>query len=102
MIPVSPTSREVTPQRRVGRMAPEMSEQNTGRNAHLREEGSPSSRLPDLSRIRAYYDETWLDYRLLWLNAQNRAIHFGYWDEHTRSHAQSLLAMNRMLASRLG
>jgi cyclopropane fatty-acyl-phospholipid synthase-like methyltransferase len=58
--------------------------------------------LPDLSRIRAYYDETWLDYRMLWLNPRNHAIHFGYWDEHTRSHAQSLLAMNRMLASHLG
>lgn len=83
-------------------MAPEMSEQNTSREAHLREEGSPSSRLPDLSRIRVYYDETWLEYRLLWLNAQNHAMHFGYWDKHTHSHAQSLLAMNRVLANHLG
>jgi tocopherol O-methyltransferase len=83
-------------------MAHEMSEQNNSRNANLGEEHSTSSRLPDLSRIRAYYDETWLDYRMLWLNPQNHAIHFGYWDEHTRSHAQSLLAMNRMLASHLG
>lgn len=55
-------------------MVPEMSEQNTSRNSHRHEEGSLSSRLPDLSRIRAYYDETWLDYRILWLNQQNRAI----------------------------
>ncbi len=79
-----------------------MSEQDNSRNSHLGEQCSPSSRVPDLSRIRAYYDQTWLDYRLLWLNAQNRAIHFGYWEKHTRSHAQSLLAMNRVLASHLG
>jgi tocopherol O-methyltransferase len=83
-------------------MEPEMSELNATRDAPLREEGSLSSRLPDLSRIRAYYDETWLEYRLLWLNAQNHAMHFGYWDRHTHSHAQSLLNMNRVLASHLG
>jgi len=83
-------------------MTHEMNEQNNSRNSNLHEECSTSSRLPDLSRIRAYYDQTWLDYRMLWLNSQNRAIHFGYWDKHTRSHAQSLLAMNRVLASHLG
>lgn len=49
-------------------MAQEMSEQDDSRDSHLREEYSTSSRLPDLSRICAYYDETWLDYRLFWLN----------------------------------
>ncbi|HYB01120.1 MAG TPA: hypothetical protein VED37_12960, partial [Ktedonobacteraceae bacterium] len=75
-------------------MTHEMNEQNNSGNSNQHEECSTSSRLPDLSRIRAYYDETWFDYRMLWLNSQNRAIHFGYWDKHTRSHAQSLLAMN--------
>lgn len=64
--------------------------------------GQPERRLPDLARIRAYYDETWLDYRFLWLNPRNQAIHFGYWDAHTRSHADSLLAMNRVLAEAVG
>jgi cyclopropane fatty-acyl-phospholipid synthase-like methyltransferase len=58
--------------------------------------------LPDLAAIRAYYDETWLDYRFLWLNARNCAIHFGYWDADTRSHAESLTHMNRALAGRIG
>src|SRR6266704_4169796 len=88
--------------RSVEKMTNEMSEHNASRNSNLYEEDSTSSRLPDLSRIRAYYDETWMDYRMLWLNPQNRAIHFGYWDEHTRSHTQSLFAMNRVLASHLG
>jgi tocopherol O-methyltransferase len=83
-------------------MADEMSEQDNSGNADLCEERSTSSRLPDLTRIRAYYDQTWLDYRMLWLNPENRAIHFGYWEKHTRSHAQSLLAMNQALASHLG
>ena len=83
-------------------MAQQMSEQDDSRNSHLREECSTSSGLPDSSRICAYYDQTWLDYRMLWLNSQNRAIHFGYWEKHTRSHAQSLLAMNRVLANSLG
>lgn len=60
-----------------------------------------TSRLPDLARIRAYYDETWLDYRVLWLNSANRAIHFGYWDADTRTHGESLTTMNRVMAARL-
>ncbi len=79
-----------------------MREQNNSKDSIPCEKSSTSSRLPDLSRIRAYYDETWLDYRMLWLNPQNRAIHFGYWDENTRSHAESLLKMNQVLASHLG
>jgi len=53
-------------------------------------------------RIHAYYDETWGDYRWLWLSPRNYAIHFGYWDDDTRTHAQSLLNMNRALAERIG
>jgi cyclopropane fatty-acyl-phospholipid synthase-like methyltransferase len=56
----------------------------------------------DLDRIRAYYDETWLDYRFLWLNPRNYAIHFGYWDSDTTSHEAALLNMNRVLAERAG
>jgi cyclopropane fatty-acyl-phospholipid synthase-like methyltransferase len=64
-------------------------------------EATPSGQ-PDLGRIRDYYDQTWFDYRLLWLRPQNRAIHFGYWDVGTRGHSASLLNMNRALAGRIG
>src|ERR1700737_2498022 len=57
---------------------------------------------PDLAKIRAYYDETWLDYRLLWLNPTNYAIHFGYWDDATHSHAEALNRLNAVLAERAG
>jgi hypothetical protein len=53
-------------------MTDEIREQNMSRNSPHREQFSLSSRLPDVSRIRTYYDETWLDYRMLWLNPQNR------------------------------
>jgi len=55
----------------------------------------------DPTTTASYYEETWLDYRMLWLNPSNRAIHFGYWDETTRNHSESLLNMNRVLASNL-
>jgi len=40
-----------------------------------------------------------MDYRMLWLNPANRALHFGYWDASTRNHSDSLLNMNRVLSS---
>jgi cyclopropane fatty-acyl-phospholipid synthase-like methyltransferase len=51
-----------------------------------------------LAQVRDYYDQTWLDYRLLWLNRQNLAIHFGYWDENTRTHSDALNNLNQVLA----
>jgi tocopherol O-methyltransferase len=54
------------------------------------------TRLRD-SLIR-YYDDTWLDYRLVWLKPSNFAIHFGYHDDERRSHADALVQMNRVLA----
>ncbi len=47
-----------------------------------------------------YYDETWHDYRLLWLNPDNLAVHFGYTDGSTRGHTDALKNMNRVLAGR--
>jgi tocopherol O-methyltransferase len=62
----------------------------------------PDQDAQHLDRIRAYYDETWRDYCWLWLNRQNYAIHFGYWDAQTPSHAAALLNMNRVLAAAIG
>lgn len=49
--------------------------------------------------IVRYYDESYWDYRTSWSNADNLAIHYGYWDSNTRSHSQALVNMNRALAS---
>jgi tocopherol O-methyltransferase len=48
--------------------------------------------------VVAYYEETWFDFRVLWMTFGNPAIHFGYWDEGTRRHGQSLDNMNRVMA----
>src|SRR5215210_1317616 len=52
--------------------------------------------------VIAYYDQTWLDYRLFWLNRRTLSVHFGYTDPMTRGHADTLLNMNRVLADRAG
>lgn len=49
--------------------------------------------------IVRYYDQSYWDYRTSWLNANNLAIHYGYWDHSTRSHHEALLNMNRALAA---
>ena len=48
-----------------------------------------------------YYDGSWFDYRLIWLNGDNLGKHFGYWEPDTRSQAESLLNMNRQTALRI-
>jgi tocopherol O-methyltransferase len=57
--------------------------------------GLPARFRPD---IVAYYDETWFDFRVLWMTRRSPGIHFGYWDEGTRTHGQSLDNMNRVMA----
>lgn len=59
---------------------------------------STSSRQRDA--VIAYYDQTWLDYRLFWLNRRTLSVHFGYTDATTRGHTDTLLNMNRVLADR--
>jgi len=70
------------------------------RNASHRETLTPAGADTALRRLRAYYEQTRFDYRLFWLNSANRAIHFGFWDAGTRSHAESLVTMNRVVAAR--
>lgn len=50
--------------------------------------------------IVTYYDQCYWDYRTSWLNSKNLAIHYGYWDLATKTHSQSLLNMNRVLAEK--
>jgi tocopherol O-methyltransferase len=65
----------------------------TGRPARLTRD--------QIADVQEYYNQTWLDYRVFWMNPDNRAIHFGYWDDQTRNHADSLINMNRQMARRL-
>lgn len=52
--------------------------------------------------IVSYYDQTRMDYRWLWLNKKNRSVHFGYYDQSVKSHADALLNLNKELARRAG
>ncbi len=52
-------------------------------------------------KIINYYDECFVDYRLFWLDSKNLAMHYGYWDEDTKNHSESLLHMNRAVAAKV-
>lgn len=49
-----------------------------------------------------YYDSCYWDYRFAWANGNNLALHYGYWDSDTRSHSDSLMKMNQVLAEQIG
>lgn len=51
--------------------------------------------------IIEYYDNTWLDYRVLWLNKKDRAIHFGYYETFKESHSQALEKLNKVMADKV-
>ena len=55
----------------------------------------------DADRVVAYYDQTWLDYRVLWINRDNLAFHYGYHDRQVRAHGAALLRLNQVLADRV-
>lgn len=51
-------------------------------------------------RIISYYDETWLDYRVLWINKRNRALHFGYFEEGISNHDEALVNLNHIMSKK--
>ena len=53
-------------------------------------------------RLRRYYEDTWFEYRLLWLDRRTRALHFGYEQPGTHRHGASLLALNHVMAEHAG
>ncbi|PZS40788.1 MAG: hypothetical protein DLM62_00985 [Pseudonocardiales bacterium] len=59
----------------------------------MRPGGSRPVRSP--RRSSSIYDETWIDYRVLWLNKDNLAVHFGYTDDSTRGHTDALKPSSR-------
>jgi len=52
--------------------------------------------------IVSYYDNTRLDYRILWFGKKNRSVHFGYYDHEIKSHGEALLNLNKVLAQKSG
>ncbi|MEE9397319.1 MAG: methyltransferase domain-containing protein [Methylococcales bacterium] len=60
---------------------------------------TPHKSMTDIIR---YYDHTQSDYGLLWLDKNNRAVHFGYYDENAKKHHDALANLNRVLADMAG
>ena len=54
----------------------------------------------EVRKVISYYEDTELDYRLWWMTSNALAMHFGFYDEQTSSHAEALINMNRELATR--
>ncbi len=55
-----------------------------------------------LREVQTYYDETYVDYRLVWANPSNYAMHFGYYEPGIRRHADALSNANAVLANLAG
>jgi len=53
-------------------------------------------------RIVDYYDQTYHTTRFMWTNGRALALHFGYWDETTRTDHEAQLNTNKQLAMRAG
>jgi SAM-dependent methyltransferase len=52
--------------------------------------------------VHAYYRHTRFDYRVIWNNRRNLAVHFGYYDDHAHKHHDALSNMNRAMADLAG
>jgi cyclopropane fatty-acyl-phospholipid synthase-like methyltransferase len=50
------------------------------------------------AKIRSYYEQCDWHYRLICGDRDNLALHYGYWDAETRTHADAVVRMNRALA----
>jgi tocopherol O-methyltransferase len=49
-----------------------------------------------------YYNQTWRQYQRVWSEKSSLALHYGYWDRRTTSHADSLLRANERLVADAG
>lgn len=51
-------------------------------------------------KIRTYYEVSLPYYRFIWYSPDDLALHFGYWDESTKSRKDACLNENKFLAER--
>jgi len=51
--------------------------------------------------IIQHYDECSTEYHLVWSGEDDLAIHYGFWDSGAKSHSDSLINMNTVLANKL-
>lgn len=48
-----------------------------------------------------YYDQTHVDYRLLWQVDRTLSMHFGYYDRNVKTHDAAVINMNKVLAKKV-
>lgn len=53
-------------------------------------------------RISDYYKATYWDYRMIWMNRRNPAIHAGYFDSPSTKHREALVRTNQVVADAVG
>ncbi|WP_163712190.1 SAM-dependent methyltransferase [Mangrovibacterium lignilyticum] len=51
--------------------------------------------------IVSYYDNTRLDYRVLWFRQKTRSVHFGFHDEQANTHGTALTRLNEVMANQV-
>lgn len=51
-----------------------------------------------IGKVNNYYDSTVIDYKIVWTGSRDLAMHFGYYDDGVKSHEDSLMKMNEVLA----
>ena len=60
----------------------------------------PLDHADHVRELVSYFEDAKSDYRLWWMTSTALAMHFGFYDEETKSHAEALINMNRELATR--
>jgi len=68
---------------------------STERNVH-----EPLDHSDHVRKLISYFEDAKRDYRLWWMTSTALAMHFGFYDEETSTHAEALVNMNRVLATR--
>jgi tocopherol O-methyltransferase len=63
-----------------------------------RPQTTSAQRRGHVDAVVRYYRESWYDYHCFWTDVRSGALHMGYWGEGVRTHVDSLLASNRVLA----
>ena len=58
--------------------------------------------MPSIKEIKDYYDFSKLDYQIYNLAFSGISMHFGLWDEKTKTHKQALLNENKVLSEIAG
>ena len=60
----------------------------------------PVKKMATVEEITEYFNECSKDYRRLWTNGKNLAMHYGYWDSGTLSLQDAIDNLNRLLSEK--